>query len=100
MRKIVALFLTAVLCGCVPIHSGKTTHYLVLGFGLVSVNSTNQPAATVVKANVLGIMGSSMPGPKLTVGYASTTVATVATNQNVIVEAGGPGRNINIQTFK
>lgn len=100
MKKLFAIGLLTLVCGCVPFRQNGTTHYLILGVGLVSVNSTNQPVATVVKANVLGIMGSTMPGPKLTVGYAASTVATVATNQNVIVETGGPGRTINIQSFK
>ena len=105
MKNLLSCLLLAsqlgLVCGCVPFHRDGTTHYLVLGFGLVSVNSsTNQVAVTAVKANVLGVMASTMPGPKLSIGYASMAAASVETNQNAIVEIGGPGRNINVTTFK
>jgi hypothetical protein len=100
MKNLVSIVLLALACGCVPFHRGGTTHYLVLGFGLVSVNSTNQIAVTAVKANVLGVMASTMPGPKLSVGYTSMAAASVETNQNAIVEIGGLGKSVNITTFK
>lgn len=100
MKNLLASLLLVLACGCVPLRQGGTTHYLVLGFGLVSVNSTNQIAVTAVKANVLGVMASTMPGPKLSIGYASIAAASVETNQNAIVEIGGAGQNINIKTFK
>lgn len=72
------------LCsGCVPIKQKGTTHYLVLGVGVVSVNNTNKEVAGVSRANVVGFMASER-GAKL--GYATESTVSVKTNENVIVE--------------
>jgi len=69
--------------GCVPLRQGGTTHYLVLGIGVVSVNRTNQAVAEVTRANALGVMASRRG---LTVGYAAETSVGIKTNENVVIE--------------
>ena len=71
------------ICGCVPIRTKGTTHYLVVGLGVVSVNNTNQYAASVTKANVLGGYVSDHGGG---VGYSSEQRIMISTNVNMDIE--------------
>lgn len=71
------------MVGCIPIRTNGTTHYLVLGVGVVSVNNTNQYAASVTKANVLGGYVSDHGGG---VGYSSEQRIMVNTNVNMDIE--------------
>jgi hypothetical protein len=71
------------MVGCIPIRTSGTTHYLVLGIGVVSVNNTNQYAASVTKANVLGGYVSEHGGG---VGYSSEQRIMVSTNVNMDIE--------------
>jgi len=69
--------------GCVPIHKKGTTHYLVFGLGVVSVNSTNRTVATVVRANAIGVVAS---GSGMKIGYSAETRVDIKTNENIVIE--------------
>ena len=69
--------------GCVPIRKGGTTHYVVVGFGVVSVNNTNRDVAQVIRANALGVMVSNRG---MMAGYSATTSVSTKTNENVLIE--------------
>ena len=84
------------LTGCVQFDANGTRHTVVLGFGIVSVPSpsgTNQPAAQVTKTQAIGLVLSDQPGIKAGIGYSSSVVTQIHTNQNVLVEVKTrPGR--------
>jgi hypothetical protein len=62
---------------CVPILGKKgNVHYLILGFGIVTVNESSQ-AVTATDIHALGISASDQPGLKLAVGYSSSTIVSV-----------------------
>lgn len=68
------------LSGC-TINRNGVVHHVIIGFGIVSVQSTNQ--ATIVKAKSLGVYA----GPRnLTLGLSAVTVADIPTNSNVLIE--------------
>ena len=86
MKWCQAIFAAAALIlmvGCIPIRTNGTTHYLVLGIGVVSVNNTNQYAASVTKANVLGGYVSEHGGG---IGYSSEQRIMVSTNAGMDIE--------------
>lgn len=88
--------------GCVPIRSKGTTHYFILGAGVVSVSNTNREVAQVSRASALGFLASDH-GVKL--GYGAESTVSIKTNENVIIEVrkapfgslnvGVPGRSSN-----
>lgn len=93
------LLLTALLllsgC-CLPIQHGSTTHHLVIGLGIVSVNNYS-PLAQVTKTTALGVYGSTGLSPALVVGVGTKTVTSIATNSNVIIEVKQlPGKPLTI----
>jgi len=71
------------MSGCIPIRMNGTTHYLVVGFGVVSVNNTNQSYATVTKTTVLGGYVSENGGG---IGYNSANKIMVNTNADIDIE--------------
>ena len=83
MRLIFMIFMTLFICGCVPIRTNGTTHYLVVGIGVVSVNNTNQSSATVTKTTVLGGYASENGGG---IGYSSQNRIMVNTNADIAIE--------------
>lgn len=94
-RLIVLGLVLLMVSGCVGIPGqGGTTHYLIVGVGIVSVNES-EDAITATQTQALGISLSDRPGLKLGIGYASSTVVTVAPGaEDVRVEVsqrpGGP----------
>jgi hypothetical protein len=83
--------------GCaLPLRAPSgTTYHLIVGIGLVAVSDPEQTAAVVTQAQSLGVAISDRPGLKLGIGYASSTVTTVAEGaEDVRIEAadhpGGP----------
>ena len=79
------LLMMFTLAGCAPyVDKSGTRHYIVIGFGIVSVSKTND-AVQVVKNSSLGVEVQSRPF-KLAVGADSTTEIAVKTNANVSVE--------------
>lgn len=86
VRRSLCSLLVSVLIlgsGCVPFRTNGTTHYLVFGVGVVSVNNTNLDVAQVTRANALGVMVSNRG---LTAGYSATTSVSIKTNENVLIE--------------
>lgn len=82
-QTIFAAAMLILMSGCIPIRTNGTTHYLVLGVGVVSVNNTNQYAASVTKANVLGGYVSNHGGG---IGYSSEQRIMVSTNADIDIE--------------
>lgn len=80
---IVAVVGMLFMTGCIPIRSNGTTHYLVIGIGVVSVNNTNQTMAQITKTTVLGGYVSERGGG---VGYSSLNQIMVSTNSNMDIE--------------
>ena len=74
---------TLCMCGCIPIHTNGTTHYLVIGSGVVSVNNTNKYAASITRENVLGGYASKDGGG---IGYKSKQQIMVNTNSDMVIE--------------
>ena|ERR1035437_7947547 len=83
MYLIFVVFITLLICGCVPIRTNGTTHYLVIGIGVVSVSNTNQYAASITTENVLGGYISESGG---SIGYKSKQQIMVSTNTDMIIE--------------
>jgi hypothetical protein len=77
-----ALLLSSPLLGAcaLPVPgSGGTTHYVVVGLGVVSVNDTKN-AAIATDSHVLGLQVSSAPGIKFGAGYVSGSVVMIPNN--------------------
>jgi hypothetical protein len=64
------ILLTA--CSGIPFRAKNgTTHYVIVGLGVVSVNHSNQTAAVVTAQHSVGIIMSSQPGLSFSAGYSS-----------------------------
>ena len=72
------------MSGCIPIRTTGTTHYLVIGIGVVSVNNTNQAVAQVTKETILG---GYVTDSGVGIGYKSSNRIMVNTNSDIDVEA-------------
>jgi hypothetical protein len=83
VKMISAVLGLILMVGCIPIHRGGTTHYLVIGIGVVSVNNTNQSSAIITKTTVLGGYASESGGG---VGYSSQNRIMVNTNADMDIE--------------
>jgi hypothetical protein len=75
-----------ILTSCVPFTSNGTRHTLVLGFGIVSMPATNTAVAQITKTQAIGFVLSDQPGIKAGIGYTSSIVTQIGTNQNILVE--------------
>ena len=82
-QAIFAAFGLLCMVGCIPIRTNGTTHYLVIGIGMVSVNNTNQYSASVTKTTVLGGYASENGGG---IGYSSKNQIMVCTNADMDIE--------------
>jgi hypothetical protein len=71
------------MSGCIPIHTNGSTHYLVIGLGVVSVNNTNQAIAQITKSTILGGYVSEHGGG---IGYNSLNQIMVNTNSDMDIE--------------
>lgn len=95
LRLISIALIPIILSGCIAIPGkGGTKHYLIIGFGVVSVNESDD-AVMATQTQALGVSISDRPGLKLGIGYASSTVVSVAPGaKDVRVEVsqrpGGP----------
>jgi len=95
-----ALLINLLMCSsCVVSIPGKgiesnTSHHLVIGFGIVSVNEPDDIALVSTSTQVLGVNVSDRPGMKLGIGYSANTVITVPNNaEDVRVEVSQlPGK--------
>ena len=86
MKWCQAMFVAAgliLMVGCIPIRTNGTTHYLVIGVGIVSVNNTNQYSAAITKTTVLGGYASENGGG---IGYSSRNQIMVRTNADMDIE--------------
>ena len=87
MRKWILAISAAIgmlfMVGCIPIRTNGSTHYLVVGLGVVSVNNTNQYAASVTKANILGGYVSDHGSG---IGYSSEQRIMISTNADMDIE--------------
>jgi len=105
--SLVVAFLTlfSALPGCISIPGKNgTAHYLIVGFGIVSVNESLAQAVIATDSHVLGISISDQPGLKLAVGYSASTVISIADGaDDVRVEVskfpGGP-LNVDVPSVK
>lgn len=94
----VVFFLTfyTALAGCIAIPGKNgTTHHLIIGIGLVSVNESSAQTVLATDSHALGISISNQPGLKFVAGYSSNTMVSVADGaDDVRVEVskfpGGP----------
>jgi hypothetical protein len=80
MKKLACL-LVCLSTGCVPFHQGNKDYQLVLGFGFMTVERTND--ATVVSTKALGL---HVGDRRFNAGLFSVTSTTIPTNANVVVE--------------
>lgn len=63
---------------CIPITgTAGTKYHLIIGFGIIAINEADN-AVTATQTQGLGVSISDRPGLKLGLGYASSTVVTVA----------------------
>lgn len=74
------LMIATLLSGCVMSVAGKdgSSHHVIIGFGIVSVNEAPDKAVIATDTHALGFSVSDRPGLKVGVGYSSSTVVTVA----------------------
>lgn len=86
MRSILTLALIALLSGCVPLTSNGVRRTLVLGFGVVSTPAIEKPAAQITRTKCIGFVLSDQPGMRAGIGYTSSTITQIRTNQNLIVD--------------
>ncbi len=95
-NRVLVLALSIVASACLAIPGGGgTTHIVVLGFGVVSVNDRSRNGVIATDTQALGVCVTDRPGLKLGVGYSSSVVVSVPDGaQDVRVEAsrrpGGP----------
>jgi hypothetical protein len=79
MLAIIALSVLHAGCSGIPIHaSDGTTHYVIVGIGIVSVDNSKTNAAVVTRADSVGLSISGQPGMKVGIGYASGCTVQVA----------------------
>lgn len=86
MKWIASAACALLLTGCVSYRSHGTRHYVILGFGIVSVNDTNKNMANVVRGRALGFSACGGPGANATVGFASFTSVAIKTNAPLLIE--------------
>ena len=77
------VFIALLICGCVPIRTNGTTHYIVIGIGIVSVSNTNQYAASITSETAIGAYVSEDGGG---IGYKSKQQIMVSTNADMTIE--------------
>jgi hypothetical protein len=72
------LILHGVLSSCISIPGKNgTVHYIIVGFGIVSVNEPPSQAVIATDSHILGISISDQPGLKFAFGYSSSTVVSI-----------------------
>ena len=64
-------------CSGVPIRSGESVHYLIIGIGVVSVPDPAGPEVRVDRLRALGLTLADHPGLRLSLGYTSGIVVAV-----------------------
>jgi len=98
LKALVAFVLSGTLPGCsgIPVKGREgTTHYLIIGIGVVSVpKPSGDDGVTASKIQALGIVANSSPNLRFTAGYIQGHTVSIRPDANVIVEQsdsiGGP----------
>jgi hypothetical protein len=78
LGAILGICLVSSGCSGIPIDDGATRHYVIVGFGVVSV--PQPPSASTVhvsKVQAFGLTVADQPGLRLALGYASGMVAAI-----------------------
>ncbi len=107
MRVLVFFISIEVLSGCssfgccwtLPVSEDQSVHYVILGFGVVSVPKTEKKTAVfAAKSQALGIVLSDQPGAKLGIGYTSSSLVTIPDGaEDVRVEISQtPGGSVTV----
>jgi hypothetical protein len=73
----------------VPLHSDHaTTHYVIVGFGVVTVHENSPDAIVATDTQSLGLTVTNRPDFHMSAGYLSSAVVSVPDNaKDVRVEA-------------
>lgn len=84
-------------CGSLQLHSDTSTHFVVLGFGIVSVPRESDANVVATKVQAIGVTFANDYALKLNAGYVSgATIGIPPQVDDVIVEVsdeiGGPLR--------
>jgi hypothetical protein len=76
-------------CSGIPIHSREgTTHHLIIGIGVVSVNNSRPSAAMITATHAIGVAISNNPNFYLGIGYSSNLTTAIPDDaKDVRVEA-------------
>jgi hypothetical protein len=76
-------------CSGIPVHSRDgTTHHLIIGIGVVSVNNSKPSAAVVTASKAVGVAMSDAPVFNLGIGYSSNLTTAIPDDaEDVRVEA-------------
>lgn len=64
---------------CIPCKNG-TTHHLIIGIGMVSINESIDSAIIITDVNAIGLTVTDRPGLKFGLGYTSSLVMAVPDN--------------------
>lgn len=96
LQTTLVLALALMANGCAPFGplkiSGKSgeTHYVVLGFGVVSVPSPDDSSSLMAARHLsAGLMISNQPGMKLNLGYSRGMVTSIPLDAQSLVEIDG-----------
>lgn len=91
--RVLLLGLALSASGCVVTipGEGRASRHVILGFGVVSVNRSCDDRVVATDSTSLGVSVTDRPALKFALGYASSTVITVAPDvEDVRVELAKP----------
>lgn len=92
---------TASCCLTTADESSDAIHYVVIGFGIVSIPKPKAPDGVMAaNMNALGLAVSNQPGLNIGLGYSSSSVVSIAAEaKNAVVEVrmcrGSDGISVN-----
>jgi hypothetical protein len=96
VTRMLALTVTLTLQGCAPNGHGivlnvdgssDTTHFVVLGFGVVSIPKKPDTPVTAIRTQSLGLAVTDLPGSSVSLGYASGQIVAMPDGvEDVVVE--------------
>ena len=73
-------------CSGIPIDDGATVHYVIVGFGVVSVPKPPASSVHVSKVQAFGLTVADQPGLRFALGYASGMVSAIPPDADVRLE--------------
>lgn len=81
-RILIIVTIVSLSSGCSICLPGKngTSHHLIIGIGVVSVNDSTNNSVVITDTSALGLTVTDRPGLKLGLGYASSFVLSVPDN--------------------